>query len=148
MKKPILACILITIAFLSCKKDSGSSSKSNTLIAGKWQLTAANFSGLDFYSTMSSCQTDNFYTFNNSNTVTIDEGATKCSDTAAQTTTTGNWLLTDGDTKLNISGLAIVPGVTLNTTIVQLDNTTMKLSKDTTTPLGSGTINLTFTNKK
>jgi hypothetical protein len=156
MKKTISVFILITTAFFSCKKDNGSSAtKTELLVAGKWQLTGANFSEsgvtvLDFYSTyMTSCQTDNFYTFNSNNTVTVDEGATKCADTAAQSTTTGSWSLTDGDTKFNISGIAIVPGVALNTTIVQLDNTTIKLSKDTTISiLGSGTINLTFTNKK
>ncbi len=156
MKKTILASILITIAFCACKKDNGSSAtKTELLVAGKWQLTGANFSEsgvtvFDLYSTvMTSCQTDNFYTFNSNNTVTVDEGATKCSDTAAQTTTTGSWSLTSNDTKFNISGIAFAPTVTFNTTVVQLDNTTIKLSKDTTiVPLGSGTINFTFTNRK
>ncbi|MGC4058652.1 MAG: hypothetical protein QM743_11120 [Chitinophagaceae bacterium] len=64
---------------------------------------------LDYYSTLEACATNNYYIFNTDQSITLDEGATKCDDTVAQTTTDGNWTLSSDTTKFTLKDSKILP---------------------------------------
>lgn len=150
MKKAILFLCLGAICFTSCKKKEEEKSKSDILAEGKWKLTAANFNGIvDLMSSMKECQKDNLFLFNTNKTITLDEGATKCSDAAEQTRTDGNWELTNNDAKITVSNSSVTAGLgSLTGDIVKLDATSFQITKDTAYSGFSGKINITFTNVK
>lgn len=155
MKKLLLLACSLPIVFAACKKKDDKSNF-DMLTEGKWKVTEVNISkdgtvALDYYATLGTCAKDNFYTFNKDNSITSDEGATKCDDTVKQVTTDGTWVLTNGDKTFTIKNSKILPiSGDQSMNIVKLDNSTLKLAKDTTIDypgLGiiTGTINATFT---
>ncbi len=141
-KKTVVIFFCTPLAFFACKKSSPATASSDfsILISGKWQLTAysvappGSSTSINAYSLLPSCFTDNYYIFNTDSTLTIDEGATKCDASAPQTTITGKWKLLANNTEL--SGVESVGGTNDITTIIQLDNNTLKL-QDTTTYSGT-----------
>ena len=147
------------LCFAACKKDSGGGSgKAETLEQGRWQLTALTVNygigDMNVLSSVDACQQDNLYTFNADKTITTDEGASKCNSSDPQTTTDGNWALSSGDTKIQLSGSSLTAGYgNIEGDIVTLTNTTFQVKKDTTVsfpgaPSFTGTVKLTFTNTK
>ncbi|MBL7712704.1 MAG: lipocalin family protein [Chitinophagaceae bacterium] len=146
MKKSIVIILLGSALFGSCKKDKDPS-RTELLQKGKWKLSQANFNGLvNLMDNMKDCQKDNFYTFNTDKTITVDEGAAKCSSSAEQTYKDGNWSLVNGDAQISISGNALGFGGTLTGDIVTLNSTTLQIKKDTTVSGFKGTANISFTN--
>lgn len=152
MRKIVYGALVVCLAITGCKKKEKEPTKTDLLQNGKWKLTAANFNGLfDLLSSFKDCQKDNTYTFNGNKTITADEGATKCSDTATQTKTEGTWAMQNDDTKLSVSGSSIagpLGALSITADIVTLNNTTLQLKKDTVVGGFAGTANLTFTNVK
>lgn len=75
------------------------------------------------------CRTDNTITFKKDNTGTVDEGATKCNSTDAQTTTF-NWSFADNETNINVSNnvFALFNG---KSKIYALSATQLSLTRDT-----------------
>lgn len=150
MKKIIFAILIGSVCFSACKKKEPS--KTELLQNGKWKLTAASFNGvIDILSRFKDCQKDNTYTFNSNKTITVDEGATKCKDSVAQTYTDGKWNLSGNDTKISLDGSSITEGFAtgpLTADIVVLNATTLQISKDTAYAGFSGKAGFTFTNVK
>lgn len=155
MKKIFLACFVLPLAFAACNKDKDKGtpdpvdpidtvltvpvSKFTILTTDKWKLTEAfvnNTAGelaIDYYSTMKDCEKDNFFFFNASGSITLDEGATKCSASDPQTTTDGNWSFSADTSKMTLSGSSLLPVDGDHTIkILTLTATTLKVSKDTT----------------
>jgi hypothetical protein len=129
--------------FAACKKDNSNSNNNNnpsataqTLEAGKWQLTAAvatlNYMGKDTsedeYSKKDACEKDNFLIFASNGTVTVDEGANKCSGHSQ--TSTFPWALLDNDTRLAL--------VDSNPDTVNLEITSTQMKLKLTAPNSSG----------
>jgi uncharacterized lipoprotein YehR (DUF1307 family) len=154
MKKIIILALSIPFVFAACKKKE-TKTNFDLLTDGKWKVSEVFIAkgdavALDYYSTMLSCAKDNLYTFNKDYTITSDEGATKCDDTVKQVTTDGNWALTNSDKTFTIKNSKVLPlSGDQSMNIVTLDNSTLKLSKDTTIDypgigIISGTIHATF----
>jgi Lipocalin-like domain len=138
MKKNILyfprIVILIVFSFLlmQCKKKDETPPKTPAeLIVGSWVLTANTYSpGYDFFGNgqlvtdafplYDACQKDDITTFKTNSEGEFNEGATKC-DPGDPQSVPFLWTLTNNNTNLNISAVA-------DFTIVQLDNTTLKIS--------------------
>ncbi|MEO6832751.1 MAG: lipocalin family protein [Chitinophagaceae bacterium] len=149
MKKSLIAFAAICCLFTACKKsDSGGSSLSGTaaLTNGKWKLTAATTSitvpgiptqNMDIYGSMQACEKDNLLTFNANNTVTMDEGATKCDPSDPQTADAGTWTLS-ADNK-TLTATATSGG----SDVATLDGNTLALQ--TTTSAGGGTSTVKYT---
>jgi hypothetical protein len=160
MKKIILATMLLPLLFGSCKKkeENKEPTKTEILKMGQWKVTevyvAKNDTVIfDYYSQMLDCAKDNFYTFNANNSITSDEGASKCDESVEQVTTDGKWTLTNNDKTFTISDSKILPlSGDQSMNVGTIDNTTIKLTKDTTIVypgIGelSGTIHATFKKK-
>lgn len=159
MKKIVLAALCVTIGLAACKKDKpAEKTKLEMLTTGQWKITEAYLGKdtvqvLDYYSTMEECVKNNTFIFNADYSITSDEGATKCDDTVKQTTTDGKWDLTNDGKTFVIKESNILPLTgTLSMKVDQLDDKTLKLSKDTTftnpiTGTVSGTIHATFSKK-
>lgn len=152
MKKIIFAILIGSVSFSACKKKEKELTKTELLQNGKWKLTAASFNGvIDILSNFKDCQKDNTYTFNSNKTITVDEGATKCKDSVAQTYTDGKWNLSGNDTKISLDGSSITEGFAtgpLTADVVVLNATTLQISKDTAFSGFSGKASFTFTNVK
>ncbi|GAA4451240.1 hypothetical protein [Rurimicrobium arvi] len=150
MKKLLLPVAALLIFAEACKKDKKTTtpttpgtvdtpySKYTALTTDKWQVTAIYMTAttgdtsLDYYSTLETCATNNYYIFNTDQSITLDEGATKCDDTVAQRTTDGNWTLSSDTTKFTLKDSKILPfsgAVTFN--VGSLTKTTLQLTKDT-----------------
>lgn len=149
--------LFITLAaFLSlnaCKKEEEKKepTKTDHLQNGKWKLASANAAGgvFDLMTSLKDCQKDNFYTFNTDKTITVDEGATKCSASASQITTEGNWALLNNDAQMSISGEKITAGFgNLTGDVVTISATTLQLKKDTVVSGFPTTAIITFSNVK
>lgn len=152
MIKNIIAALLISsVLFVSCKKKEKEPTKEELLTNGKWKLTGASAAGglYDLMTSFKDCQKDNTFTFNTNKSITVDEGATKCNDTAKQTITDGTWALTNNDTKMTISGDKITAGFgNLTGDVIKIESTTIQIKKDTVVSGFSTTAIVTFTNVK
>lgn len=163
MKKTILLSAFLATAFMACKKKDTNTTptptptptytKADTLQNGKWKLTSATAAGglIDLTTSMKECQKDNLYTFNADKTITVDEGATKCSSSDVSPRTDGNWALLSSNTQLSISGSSITTqlGISnLTGDLVKLNTTTLQIKKDTTISSIPTTAVITFTNMK
>ncbi len=141
------------LSLSACKKKEKATpapTKTDYLTAGQWKLTSATAGGgvINLMSSMKDCQTDNLYTFNKDKTITVDEGSTKCSSSAPQTASDGNWSLQNNDAQMTISGGTITAGLgTLTGDVVTLDQSTLSVKKDTTFSFPT-TIVIRFTNQK
>lgn len=124
------------LLFGSCKKKnsdpdetpsaSGTPTETNTnkLCDKTWKLTAnvetnsVNTNTVDLYATTSACLKDNTRIFSTSNSVTEDEGPTKCSPSNPQSTVF-NWNWVSNETKIVLANSDTV-------TVVELNATTLK----------------------
>jgi hypothetical protein len=152
MKNIIVLLASPFILLVSCKKkDPPPPTKTEILTQGKWKLTGASAAGgiYDLMTSLKECQKDNFFTFNGNKSITIDEGASKCSDTSKQFTTDGNWSLFNNDTKMSISGDKITSGFgNLTGDVLRIDATTFQIKKDTVVSGFLTSAIVTFTNIK
>lgn len=105
---------------------SGGSSNSALLTSGKWKgvaYTLTTSSGTtDMFAIVPDCEKNDIFTFNADNTITRDEGATKCSDSDPQSKNDGTWSI--NGTKFSSTG----DGNSLTWDILTLDNSTFKIS--------------------
>lgn len=152
MKKIALFLLIGSLGFTACKKKDKETSKADLLVQGNWKLTTANLNGLlDLLTTFEACQKDNYYLFNADKSLSVDEGPTKCTTSAPQRSSDGNWSLSGNDSKITISGSSLTTGLgalSITGDIVTLNATTLQIKKDTAIGTISGTINITFKNIK
>ena len=93
MRPPLLSLICFAVTVSSCKKY-GLTSKTDLLTDGKWKVTAhtqicycgSGFgtSSRDLYASYPTCKRDDYYLFNKSGAVEVNEGAVKCYPNNAQ----------------------------------------------------------------
>ncbi len=115
----VLASMLVI--FSACKKDKDDPqpSKTQMLTAKNWKLTSVTMNGADQYGSIPACTKDDLAKYNTDNTVTYDEGATKCDPDDPQTET-AVWAFDNNETQL------IEDGQTYD--IKELSSNTLKLS--------------------
>lgn len=128
MKKLVVVAVAL-IAFAACKKDDkGTKTSADHLKAGKWFLSAetereqgnGKDTTYDYMSDYKACELDNYMLFTQ-DSVTYDNGATKCDPSEAQVISTANWTLIENNSKLIIKyvggsdtmGVSVLDGSTL-----------------------------------
>lgn len=149
IKNLFAAVLLFSVLGTSCKKKEKEPTKEELLIKGKWKLTGASAAGglYDLMTVLKDCQKDNTFILNSNKSITVDEGASKCNDTAKQTSTDGQWSLSNNDTKMTISGDKITAGFgNLTGDVVKIEASTFQIKKDTTVGGFPTTAIVTFTN--
>lgn len=149
------AIVILTVLFIttivSCKKDDSTSPKTKTeIISGKnffmKALTvspAVSINGIpvtDFFVLLPACSTDDFTVYNANGTVTYDEGLTKCEPDDPQTQT-GTWSFTENETKISET----FDGETQSYNLIELTETTLKMSYSIVEDFGDGEKSYTFT---
>lgn len=124
--------------FLSCKKDSSSStSKTDQITSTDWKYDNGGFGDANGNILISfttagvipTCSLDNTIHFNSNGSGTVSENANVCP--GAPATTNFSWSFSNNETALNISG-GIVGGIGGNFKIKTLSGTQLSLLKDTT----------------
>jgi hypothetical protein len=114
------------ITVVSCKKETPTPTPVPTkteLITGKnWMLTSYLIDNVEYYDQIASCQQDNLTIFNTNNTVTIDEGLTKCDPLDPQTSYGGAWYFNPTETLMFLDGSEYELEV-LNSTTLKIKNT-------------------------
>ena len=141
MKNKFSALLIFFLAVLSCSKDESDPepTKTDILTQQTWKFDNAGVD-IDKNGTIDNnlpptvlppCLTDNTISFVNDGSGTVDEGAEKCMPTDPQTTSF-NWNFTENETAINISGNAVAGTNGGKFKILQLTETQLSLSKDTT----------------
>jgi len=127
----LCAALISILFFVACKKSS-SHPKTNTdfLTQSSWKFDHATVNGVDVSPLLKPCQTDNVLTFSSNGSGTLDEGATKCDSTAAQTDPF-NWSFASNETVLHVSTVFFTGGSS-DFTIVTLNDTQLILSQQIT----------------
>lgn len=150
-----LFCLMTAaLALASCKKDSNSNnsgpSKTDLITSATWKYNSGGIDqdrngtvDLTFESTglVQPCVLDNTATFRSDGSGTGDEGATKCSTNAPQTTPF-TWSFGSGETTLNINGSLLGIGGTFKVT--SLTSTALSLSKDTSMTISGINFNVSI----
>jgi len=121
LSKIILVIALIgSVGFISCKKktEDPPKTKSEMLTESNWLLikgtfnppivttlgtTTFTFKELFEIPLIDSCQMDNMILFNADNTMTVDNGDRKCSQTEARTIQDGIWRFINDETQIEIT---------------------------------------------
>jgi len=122
---------------ISCTKNEPAS-KTDLLTAGKWQITAhtevcyCGGSGFgtstrNLYASYLACQKDDYYIFNKSSAVEVNEGALKCNPNNAQSYI-DSWTFMNNETSIRFKGTVW--------NIVQLNKSTFLIT--TVVVLGTG----------
>lgn len=153
--KKVLYFLPILFLATSCDKDDDDNTpagktKTQTLTQASWKFETAGIDvnkdgtiDTDLSSQINACYKDNTLKFETNGSGTADEGATKCTSGASQTTTF-NWVFASNETQLNITGNAVL-GYGGQYKIVTLSDTKLSLSKDTTLPIiGASTLVANF----
>lgn len=145
--------VVSSIIIAACSKDDNNTPQSAEAIltTNRWQLTAATVTipgsslSVNVYDSVPACNRDNFYIFASGGTVTIDEGASKCDPSDAQTTT-GSWQLLNNNTQ--IKTVDPITGQSTTANVVTLTSSKLVL-QDTATYSGfKVSANITLTNVK
>ena len=114
------------ITVVSCKKENPTPTPAPTkteLLTGKnWILTSYVMDNVEYYDQIASCQQDNLNIFNANNTVTIDEGPTKCDPLDPQTSDGGACSFNPTETLITLDGSEYELEV-LNSTKLKIKNT-------------------------
>lgn len=106
--KKLLIIAAALVSFAACKKDKDKEkTPAEHLRAGKWFLAAETErmqgngmdTTFDYMSEYQACELDNYMLFTN-DSVTYDNGATKCSSSEEQVIATAAWSLIENNTKL------------------------------------------------
>lgn len=124
---PFLFAILV---FFSCKKSDSNKPETNTdfLTKASWKFDKATLGGTDVSSLLQTCQTDNVLTFSANGSGNIDEGATKCQSTDAQTDPF-TWNFASNETVLHASAVFFTGGSN-DFNIITLNDTQLVLSQN------------------
>ncbi len=121
-----LLLIGLGITFVSCKKETPTPTpaptKTELLTGGNWTLTSYVMDNVEYYDQIASCQQDNLTIFNTNNTVTIDEGPTKCDPIDPQTSYGGAWSFNPTETIITLDGSEYELEI-LNSTTLKIKNT-------------------------
>jgi hypothetical protein len=128
LQRLFLLLILVGTTFSCGKKDPQPASRTELLVAKKWQVRSAvyqeaGFPDQDVYALSPACSRDDYEQFNTPNTFVYDEGATKCSASSPQTRV-GVWALFNNDTQLAITD----DGFRTTYTIDELTDKSLKIS--------------------
>ena len=126
--------LILSLVLASCKKDETviALTKTQILCGKNWKVTTLTVDPArpyvlfgpnvtDWYAQRDACVNDNLYYYNSDGTMKLDEGATKCNTSDAQTMS-GTWTF-------NTDQTVITQTIGSNTTsykIVELSVTTMK----------------------
>jgi hypothetical protein len=151
MKKTIILLALVSLLGACKKNDDNNNNPGNgstsDLTTGSWKMTASSSDieypapigtqTIDLYSFLQSCETDNTFKFNTDQSITVDEGASKCDAGDPQSTTGGTWTLTNNNTQFT----QVAQGTTITATVLTLNSSTFKIRYVTT----AGSINSTTT---
>jgi len=136
--KRVTILLALVVLLGACKKknddnDNVSTGPSSILKTGSWRLSASTSvienpapvgnQTVDLYAMAPACETDNTFKYNNDNSITVDEGPTKCSASDPQTETGGTWTLSNNDTKFDLS----YQGTNLSGDVVTINNSTFVL---------------------
>lgn len=163
----IVAAVLI-LSISSCKKDDdtpASKSKQQLVSQKSWTIsdvkmspgiTIQGFNITDAGMFIEECIKDNSYTFNLDSTITMNEGATKCSENSPQEVQDGTWVFNEDQSKMIFSdneflGHLSMDELTENKLILSrtefISDTTITIpgSSQITIPGGDQKIILTFT---
>jgi hypothetical protein len=138
------------LAFIGAcnKKEPAPATPTRTqlLVGKKWQLTSdvlsyTGYPNSNLYAQMRPCSQDDYRQFNLPNTYVHDEGATKCSTLASQTTL-GIWAFSANDSKLTITD----QNYSDTYTITDLTESSLTMTMPVPQSLGGdATATLTFT---
>ncbi len=129
-KIAIIATLAFIVAFSACKKDKKSTepsvlSKTQYLTKAPWKFSMERVKSggvwTDVTSFLPSCMLDGTITFATNNTVTADEGATKCDPSDPQTISS-NWSFFNNEAMLILD--------VDSATIITLDANTLKYSRE------------------
>jgi len=145
--KQYLFALLGTFVLFSCSKnnDGGSSTptKGQLLTLANWTIESSAFrlGTTDYPLPITSCLSDNIFTFRSDNTGTMNEGTDICS--GSQQSTNFTWSFANNETAMNISGVSIA-GVSGQFKLVELSTTRLSLGRDTTISSVNGTFIVNF----
>lgn len=130
---------VLLFAFYSCSKKGSSvtaTSKTTFLAQQSWKFDNAGADpdkngtiDVNLSSQIPACATDNTLTFSTNGSGVSDEGATKCSAGAPQTSPF-TWSFASNETMMNITGSAIA-GAGGQFKVLAVNGTLLSLSKDT-----------------
>ena len=140
--------VLGVAALGACKKNNETSpeaSRTELLTAKSWRLAAATItagtSKTDEFAASQACERDNFLKFNTNKSVVVDEGATRCDPSDAQTQTS-TWDFNNDQTKLTIP---VYAGLSIAADIVELSATTLHVRYTDTGSAPTETYDYVFT---
>ena len=120
--------LLLPVLMFRCSDDDDDQKSPSELILGTWSLTADVINPpidlgtgpiSDFYQFYEACEKDDVFIVKAGNVGEFNEGPTKC-DPADDQVIPFTWALQSNNTVLVVDGFSF--------TIVQLDNTTLKIS--------------------
>lgn len=113
MKNYALSVLMLLVLMSSCKKDKDADLSRTDLLTNKpWRLiseveTASNSNNSkDNFQALDTCQKDDLTIFKRDNTVTYEEGPTKCSANDPQVFATGTWAFINDESRILYS----IPG--------------------------------------
>lgn len=131
--KKICTVLVLTMAFLSCKKDKDenqSKSKTTLLTQSAWKpvkverRTATTDPWEINTFSNDPCNTDNISTFTTSGVYNVDDGSVKCNPANPQTVEAGTYSFTNNETHLNVIITSVGFAMEEDWTIEQLDDNT------------------------
>jgi hypothetical protein len=121
-----LQLIGLGITFVSCKKETPTPTpaptKTELLTGENWMLTSYVIDNVELNGQFTSCQQDNLTIFNANNTITIDEGPTKCDPLDPQTSDGGAWSFNPTETLITLNSSEYELEI-LNSTTLKIKNT-------------------------
>lgn len=111
MKKYSIIALIISILMggSSCKKETESIPRKQTIIAKSWKMTSfimVDTTGAEeemFSALFQPCRQDNLYQFAADGSYKQDEGATKCDTTDQQIYETGTWTISSDESKMTLT---------------------------------------------
>lgn len=147
----ILSLFIIAFLLLQCNKNDTPAKPVSEQILGSWAMKAYTYNPAydilgngnkvsDVFALLPACFIDDIYTFKTNGQGVEDEGGSKC-DPMDDQTTPFVWTLKDNNTVLYVDLLGE------DYTIIQLDNTTLKLSRTFTETGVTYTEAIVFTRK-
>jgi len=153
---------LLVLGMAGCSKDDPTpaapavSAKTALLATPKWRISAIVSAGTiagqtipprDSFSGQSDCIKDNFWKFDTNLTVTQDEGALRCSPTAAQSRQ-ATWSFNAAETEITIVDSSQPVGSlghTVQGELLQLTSTTMQIRVTNNQPVNGFSSSVTAT---
>jgi hypothetical protein len=132
-KISFMALAVILILSSSCKKDD----KKEELLMGSWIYTGITINpGLpnpnggspitDFFFQLTPCERDNFITLKTNGNYQVEEGATKCDESAPAIVESGKWTLNAEETVISVTPVNDTP---YEFQVVELTKNNMKLNR-------------------